>query len=240
MKYFKILTGVFVLIIFIGLNATAQVPECPLGYTQASTTVVVGQNPSCVYTVYFCFKCNTIKIGTTNDYVFDFELKSIPYAKPPGGCTKYFGEIQAAAIEKITDPTYIKDFLCGDGYETQPDVPPCSTLGTQFTVTVNTKLCKIKYKELDLDGPIILDCPGDNLECHRVWRICWEPLPPPNGHYEITIIEGPTMVGDPYDCTIFDKPQYPLREPPDPADGNCSECFRVWGTPCTPYPPGEE
>lgn len=208
-----------------------------------SVTVPVGQNPTCTYTVYFCFKCNPHARSHGNGYVFEFQLGDIVYSKPPSEfCLKGYAEVEAAAIKKITNKDFIDDYLCGPEYplEWGDPIPPCDNNEFQYVVIVDTKLCKIKYKDPEMDVPVVLDCPDETLECHRVWKICFNPLPPP-GHYEYSIIEGPIFRnGEPDDCTIFDKPQYPLREPPDPTDGNYSPCFRVWGTPCTPFPPGEE
>jgi hypothetical protein len=244
MKSFKILLIWFLLnSAFYKSFAEEVIPPCPLGFDQMSVTVPVGQDPTCTYTVYFCFKCNPNSHLPDVSYVYEFQLGDIVYSKPPSeSCIKGYAEVEAAAIEKITNKNFIDHNLCGPKYpqEWGDPLPPCENTEFQYVVVVDTKLCKIKYKDPELDVPVVLDCPNETLECHRVWKICWESSPPP-GHYEYITIEGPTMRnGTPYDCDVFQPPQYPLYEPYDPSDGNYSECFRVWGTPCTPFPPGEE
>lgn len=232
MKRFTIF---FIIITFLAFTkgfADEIIPPCLDGFTQMSTTVNVGPSPYCTYTVYFCFKCNVEEKPW--GYVYEFEFGGIVYAKPPSEfCKKPYGDVEAAALAKILDPDFIDDYLCGP---TGWDVPPCIDPEFEIIVVVNTKLCKVKYKDPECDVPVVLDCPNKTLECHRVWKICWN-----GSNYEYTIIEGPTMRnGDPYECNIYRPPQYPYYEPSDPSDGNYSDCFRVWGTPCTPYPPGEE
>jgi len=224
MKYLIFSTIMFLSIAVQDIKAEDELcPECPLGWGQFWTTVQVGTSPVCTYTVVFCYYCTfapTLSNPFNKPQIF---VHPNIYVKPHNSlCTYNYWMIEAATYEKILSRSFIDNVICG---QHAPEVQPCG--GTdKVVITIDNPLCKVKYKDPEMDVSVVFDCPNKSVYCHSVWEICWNPI---TQDYDYIIVEGPYTVGEQFECTIYYAPDY---EPSDPDDGNYSDCFRAWGTPC--------
>lgn len=195
----KVLVLIFALIsLFIATTETKA--ECPQGYAQIIDTLMVN---NCLYQIEICAKCN-VPVPPSLIYLNSF-------TKLNSNCNQLWSldQVVKAIYDYIFNAEYIRTHVC-----TNP--PPCDIAPYGKIYAYNEYTCFEKV----LTSPNSITyrvCSNGSDVCRTTWLVCWKS----DGTVQQTLVSGPTLISNGYNC-----PNDGL--PPDPTViGIPSSCFRL-------------